>query len=1006
MKNFHRIMLALLTLASGATAQTITVPTPSLTIVTDSVADTWRSEAFPIGNGYMGAMIYGGVASDIIQINEHSLWSGGPGANAAYNGGHTRTAEQNKTSLQAARNALQTKMTAFSTNDFAYINDAGQVVAKNYAAETQGSPLRNNINGLMGDKTNFGSYQTLGNINIAYPSEVPAMIVGYANTCESNHAGEMTGNLFDGNYSSKWYAADNFQGAASLPISITWEYDRAKNADSYSLVSGGDVPDRDPKSWKIYGSNTGEDDYILLDTVTNAVFNERNQVKTFNFSVAVSAVSYKYYKLEITALAGNPASAQPQLSEIVLNNSTETSTVTYSGYERTLDIDNALVTVSYTEDGTDFAREYFMSYPKNVMAMRLTASQAGKLSRVFWISTPQSAVEISAAGNVITMTGKPADQSANGLKFAQQIKIINTGGTISADGKRITVENADEILVLMSAATNYVQCIDNTFNYFSAENPQDKTAASLAAVSDYAALKAEHIQDYKSLYDRLKLTFGNISAPENNTRKLLEGLKNNTNTTAENLYLEMLYYQFGRYLLISSSRENTLPANLQGVWAEGLNPDWASDYHTNINLQMNYWLAEPTNLAECHAPMIKYVQSLVPRGTQTAQRYYCKQDGSAVRGWVVHHENNIWGNTAPGNWYDGFYFPAAAAWICQDIWEHYQFSGDRQFLQDNFPALRDAALFWVDNLWADSRDGSLVANPSYSPEHGAYSLGASCDQAIIWELFDFVLKAADVLGENSSEINEIKTAKSRLAGPQIGLAGQFMEWKDEVAMDISGDGHHRHANHLFWLHPGSQIVAGRSVQDSLYAAAMKKTLNTRGDDGTGWSMAWKLNFWARLRDGNRAHTLLKSALNFVDFHKPSDGGKGGVFANLLDVHPTYIFQIDGNLGATAGMTEMLIQSQGGYIELLPSLPSDWNTGAFKGIKARGNFEISAEWAGGELDKAEITSNAGNVCALKFNNASNYTITEQGGSTITPSIISDNEISFETESGKTYEVIKN
>jgi alpha-L-fucosidase 2 len=466
------------------------------------------------------------------------------------------------------------------------------------------------------------------------------------------------------------------------------------------------------------------------------------------------------------------------------------------------------------------------------------------------------------------------------------------------------------------------------------------------------------------------------------TKQLLEGYKANTNTAAENLYLEELYYQFGRYLLISSSRENSLPANLQGIWAEGLAPPWSADYHTNINLQMNYWLAEQTNLADCHLPVVEYVKSLVPRGKITANHYYCQANGDPVRGWVIHHENNVWGNTAPGNWYEGFYFPAGAAWMCQDIWEYYQFNQDETFLNEHYQILLDAALFWVDNLWRDTRDGTLVANPSYSPEHGPYSLGASCDQAIITELFDMVIKASTILNKNTPEINEIIAAKSRLAGPQIGLAGQFMEWKDELQIDITGDGGHRHANHLFWLHPGSQIIPGRSVQEDLYAEAMKKTLTTRGDAATGWSKAWKLNFWARLRDGNHSHKLLQELL------------KESTLTNLFDTHPP--FQIDGNFGASAGMTEMLLQSQGEYIELLPSLPDNWASGNFKGIKARGNFEVTAQWENKQLKRLEIRSVSGKTCRLRYTGIKNFSSTG-----VTPTVIDDNTIVFETTPGIVY-----
>jgi alpha-L-fucosidase 2 len=535
--------------------------------------------------------------------------------------------------------------------------------------------------------------------------------------------------------------------------------------------------------------------------------------------------------------------------------------------------------------------------------------------------------------------------------------------------------------------------MDDTYNYFSGVDPLTKVTNAIAQAESrtYADVLASHISDYQSLYNRMSLSISGAGNANNKTiDSLLTGYKNNSNTTAENRYLEQVYYQFGRYLLIASSRKNTLPANLQGIWADGLNPPWAADYHTNINIQMNYWLAEQTNLADCHWPAIDYVKSLVPRGKYTAQQYFAKPDGTPVRGWVDFHENNIWGNTGPAE-SDAFYFPAAAGWLCQDIWEYYLFNQDEAFLQEYFPVMLDAALFWVDNLWRDTRDGTLVASPSYSPEHGAYSMGSACDQGVITELFDMVIKAGKILGGNIPEIAEIVTAKSKLAGPQIGLAGQFMEWKDETTMDISGDGGHRHANHLFWLHPGSQIVAGRSAQENLYAEAMKKSLNTRGDGGTGWSKAWKINFWARLRDGDHSHKMVQELL------------KESTLNNLFDTHPP--FQIDGNFGATAGMTEMLVQSQGDYIELLPALPAVWSAGSFKGVKARGNFELSADWENNALSKIEVTSNSGKECRIKYTGMKDYSIAQQGGGSISPTVIDDNTITFETTPGAVYVLTK-
>ncbi|MDR2474572.1 MAG: glycoside hydrolase N-terminal domain-containing protein [Bacteroidales bacterium] len=953
----------------------------SLKLQYSTPALAWENEALPIGNGFMGAMVFGGVDTDVIQINEHSLWSGGPGKNSNYNGGHARTQTQAHQNLQHIRKALQDKMVTFSHASAAYMDETGKVIAKNYPAEN--TTEKGYINSLMGDKTDFGAYQSLANLNIAYLSVIIPEIVNISGDCDNpNTPGQRFPALFDNSLNTKWYADTGFKG---FPCYIAWEYDAAFPVSAYTLTSGGDMPARDPKAWKLYGSADGHD-YTVIDSRTNELFSERTQSRKFQLP---QTVTFKYFKFEVTDT--QTPNTSPQLSEIQLENANVDNFPTYTSYVRELDIDRALMTVHYSQENVNYTRQYFISFPDKALIIRLTADQPGALSRNIWLTTPQTNSTLSAADGVITLTGRPSDHSANGLKFAQQVKVIPVGGSMSIAGNRIKVENADEILIISTAQTNYVQCMDNSFNYFSADNPLNSVQQTQqqAASKTFQQLLNDHTADYKSLYDRMQLSIVQPDVQiQKTTTQLLTGYKENTNTPAENRYLEQLYYQFGRYLLIASSRENGLPANLQGIWAEGLAPPWSADYHTNINLQMNYWLAEQTNLAECHLPVIEYVKSLVARGRRTASHYYCKADGSAVRGWVIHHENNIWGNTAPGNWYEGFYFPAANGWMCQDIWEYYQFNQDKTFLSQYFPIMLDAALFWVDNLWRDSRDGTLVANPSYSPEHGPYSLGASCDQAIITELFDITVKASHVLNlADAPEIKEIIAAKSRLAGPQIGIAGQFMEWKDELQMDITGDNGHRHVNHLFWLHPGSQIIAGKSPQDNLFIEAMKKTLNTRGDQATGWSKAWKINFWARLQDGNHAHKLLEELL------------KGSTLQNLFDTHPP--FQIDGNFGATAGMTEMLVQSQGGYIQLLPALPDSWAAGSFKGVKARGNFELAAEWENGQLKQLEILSVSGNSCMVKYPGIKNFTFRQSDGGDVSVTAIDDDTAAFETIAGKKY-----
>ena len=808
---------------------------------------------------------------------------------------------------------------------------------------------------------------------------------------------EQVDKLFDGKTTTKWYTqAGGSDSPLSYPIWAQIIYKEPIGIASYSIVSGNDMPDRDPKDWELQGSNDGSQ-WVTLDSQTGVTFSGRRQEKSFQLK---EAGSYRYLRLYVTASRGG-SNVALQMSELIFRDAngqaydnTQEETAG-NEYRRVLDLDNAVANVSYTENGVEFQREYFVSNPGNFVAVRLTASEQGALNKMIRFETPQTAANVTAEGDTITITGRPADQKEelDHLKFAGQIKAISDG-TVAAAGDSLMISDATEIILYMTAGTNYQQCMDDSFDYFSDENPLDGVKERIAAVSakSYDELKQAHVDDYRSLYARVNLNLNGVTEqPEKTTDALLAGYKNRTNTAAENRYLEMVYYQYGRYMLIASSREGSLPANLQGIWADGLTPPWNADYHTNINIQMNYWPAEQTNLSECHTPVVDYINSLVERGKITAQLYHCTEDGKAVRGWTTYHENNIWGNTGPAT-SSAFYFPAGAAWLCQDLWESYAFTLDKDELAKNFPTLKSAALFWVDNLVTDPRDGTLVSSPSWSPEHGPYSLGATCDQTIIWDLFTNTLEAAEVLGIEDSEIEEIRTALSKLSGLKIGLNGQFQEWKDEITLDVTGDNGHRHVNHLYALHPGRQVVAGRSEEDDAFVDAMKVTLNTRGDGGTGWSKAWKINFWARLRDGNHAGTMVQQIL------------RDSTYNNLFDAHPP--FQIDGNFGATAGMTEMFLQSQGTSIDLLPALPDMWAGSSVSGLKARGNVEVDIVCEGTHVGSAVLKPQADHD-GLKITGEGigNYTVTDSNGKRVLSDMVSADALTFNAKAGEVYTLSK-